>query len=185
MIFADHDINPNTDFDNMKGCYAVIKELFPTADIISGVNIMGSDNETGSVYPNPPFKNKPVEWFYKVDNFLPLEGLPKTTIASHGLIHVDHTKIDTDAQEMSIVVSCNLLGAKMFIPPFNKFNEDTLQICEDNKIEILLTSHGWKSLEFNKFDINYDKWYFHSWRYTPETLKEALSAKNSVKLGLL
>lgn len=180
MQFSDHDINPNTDFVKMNECYAVIKELFPTAEIISGVNLLGRENEEGSVYPHAPFKNNPVYWFYGVDNFIQVEDLPKTTIASHGLIHVDHSKIDHDAQEMSILSSCSMLGTKIFIPPFNKFNEDTLQICEDNKIEIIISSYGWKSLEHNAFDKNHEKWYFHSWRYNPTSLRETLLASNPV-----
>lgn len=177
MIFRDDDINPNSDFLNVENCYKVIKDLFPKAEIISGVTIFGKANDLGSVYANPPFKTHSVKWFYDVDMFVLPEDLPETTIASHGLIHVDHSRIDTDAQEMSILTSCNLLDTKIFIPPFNKFNEDTLQICEDNGIKILLSSEGWKSLEFNKFDSKHDKWYFHSWRFTPETLREALNAR--------
>lgn len=175
IVFRDDDISANTDFDNMEGCYKVIKELFPDSAIISGVNIISRGNKNGSVYPNPPFKKNKVDWFYNVDKFIQVEDLPKTIIASHGLIHVDHSRINHDAQEMSILSSCSMLGTKIFIPPFNKFNEDTLKICEDNKIEILLTSHGWRSLEYNKFDKNLSKWYFHSWRFTPETLRKVLS----------
>lgn len=187
IIFRDDDINPNSDFDNVEGCYKVIKELYPQSEIISGVTIFGKNNTTGSIYPNPPFKSNPNKWFYNVDLFILPIDIPDTTIASHGLIHVDHSRIGTDAQEMSILTSCNLLNTKIFIPPFNKFNEDTLQICYDNGIKILLTSEGWKSLEFNKFDRNYNKWYFHSWRFSPETLREVLNAGiaagNSQQLG--
>lgn len=187
IFFRDDDINPNSDFDNVDACYKVIKEILPDSQIISGVTIFGKTNTTGSVYPNPPFKNNITKWFYDVDLFILPIDLPDNIIASHGLIHVDHSKIGTDAQEMSILTSCRLLDSKIFIPPFNKFNEDTLQICHDNGIKILLTSEGWKSLEFNKFDKNYDKWYLHSWRYTPEKLREELNAGitagNSQQLG--
>lgn len=181
MIFADHDVNPNTNFDNLEACYAVIKELFPDAVIISGVTIIGRNNNIGSVYPNPPFKNNTVDWFYNVNNFIQVADLPKTVIASHGLIHLDHSRIHSDAQKMSILSSCSMLGTKIFIPPFNKFNEDTLQICEDNKIEILLTSHGWKSLEHNAFDVNHSKYYWHSWRTSPKELRGMLNAGITAK----
>lgn len=176
MIFRDDDINPNSDFDNVEKCYNVIRELFPESTIISGVNIFGKTNRTGSVYPNPPFKTHSVKWFYDVDLFILPEDLPKTVIASHGLLHVDHSRIDYDAQEMSIVTSCRLLNSKIFIPPFNKFNEDTIRICKDNEISMIMSYDGWKSMEFNKFDCSHNNWYFHSWRYSPEVLREYLNA---------
>jgi hypothetical protein len=84
-------------------------------------------------------------------------------VASHGLIHLDHSRVGYDAQEMNILTSCNLLKTNMFIPPFNRYNEDTVKICEKNGIELLVG--GWKSLKFNEYDPEHEKWYLHPWEW--------------------
>lgn len=100
--------------------------------------------------------------FYKVD----IAGLPnfhpKVTLAAHGLVHVDHRLLPKPAQEMSILISASLVKSKIFIPPFNKWNKDTEEICKEHGIELIKFEDGWLSMEHNNFIDNHDKWYLHA-----------------------
>ena len=179
LFFRNDDINPNTDIPKLIKCYRVIRELYPKAEIYSCITLFAKDHAGGSVYPNVPFKDNPTEWFYGIDrgtkwNWQDIHVPWFGTIVSHGLFHTDHSKLSKDAQEMSIIASCSFLKTKTFMPPYGRQNEDTIRICRDNNIQLILNVE-WKSLEFNKFDPSHKHWYFHSWRYTPEKLREALS----------
>ena len=155
--------------------YATIRDIFPKAVIVSAVSLFCKENTKGSVYENVPFKNNPVKWFYNTDRIITELGkIPKSVIASHGLYHVDHSKLSFDAQEMSILGSCKYLNTNIFVPPFNKTNDDTVNICLDNGIEIYHKSQGWKNIEYENFDATHKYWYFHSWRWTKNSLRLAL-----------
>ena len=88
-------------------------------------------------------------------------------------MHIDHSKLDKSAQTMSIVTSCRYLGVDTFVPPFNKYNDDTVVVCMENGIRLVTRSH-WKGLEYNDFTPDHKKWYFHPWRYTDESFEEAI-----------
>lgn len=99
--------------------------------------------------------------FYNVD----IASVPVVpdfvTKASHGLVHVDHRLLKKSAQEISILVSCSLSKSNIFVPPFNKWNEDTETICKENDIELIKFENGWKCIEYNKFDSDHKLWYVH------------------------
>jgi hypothetical protein len=184
LCFRNDDVNPSTDLENLYDYYEVIARLYPQGRIISGVTLFGRWNETQSVYPSIdlPLKTKDTKWFYNTNRVLYRHSHVIGDIASHGLYHVDHAKISKDAQEMSILGSCNFLGTSQFIAPFNSYNSDTEDVCRENNIELLNNKHDWKSLEFNKFNPNHKFWYFHSWRFSPKQLADKLNG-NSVVLG--
>ncbi len=183
MIFRNDDINPNVRLEIVDRYYDIIHSLFPNADIISCVTLMGLQNYKGSIYPKTPFKDNPIEFFYNVDSFIKeVHTYPNTQIASHGLMHLDCTKLDYQSQELNIVTSCNYLKTKLFVPPFNRFNSITEDICNKHSIT-LIKPDIWKSLEYECFDSNHNNWYFHSWKMTPEKLKGLLNGKHSIKLG--
>lgn len=173
MIFRNDDVCPNTNLVKLEELYNMIRKVYPEAKIISGVTLFGKSCKEETVYPNAPFKDRDVNWFYDVDRMMKVTQYIPGEIASHGLFHIDHTKVSKDTQEMSIVTSCNYLQTKMFIPPFNRYNEDTIDVCRENDIEILCGGQ-WTSLDFNFFDPSFDKWYFHSWKFTPERLMKKL-----------
>ncbi len=93
-------------------------------------------------------------------------------IASHGLIHVDHRLMGREAQELSIVASCSLVGAKIFVPPFNKWNRDTASVCDEHGIELVKFEDGWRHVRFNAFDPSHDKYYLHTHDTTATWLRE-------------
>lgn len=179
ILFRNDDINPNTDSVNTERCYQVIRNTIRSVEIISGITIFGKTSHSGSVYPEVPFKDKAKEWFYNVNK--QVDDLDYSfycscsTIASHGLLHVDHSQLSEDAQEMSIVTSCRLLGTNLFIAPFNRFDERTERVCDRNAIKLVTKYGDWRNIEYDTFDPSYKLWYFHSWRWTPERLKEKLS----------
>lgn len=175
ITFRNDDVSSNTDLDKLHAIYDVIRDVFPYADIVSGVTLFSKKGTKGSVYDEVPFKNKPTNWFYKADTFLnKFNTFPQSRMASHGLYHVDHRTLSQQAQEMSILGSCNYLKSNIFIPPFNRYNDDTVNICLDNKIELWNLDQGWKSLEYEPFDMTHKLWYFHSWRFTAHSIRNAL-----------
>lgn len=173
LIFRNDDINPNTNFYRLGKMYLAILSVFPEAEIWSCVTLFGKTNKDGSVYPGVPFKDNPLKWFYDVDDVMPYYDEIFGKLVSHGLLHADHSELTKDAQEMSIVTSCKFLKTNTFVPPFNRYNLATVDVCKDNNIK-LVTNQGWKNFEYEKFDVTQKKWYFHSWRWTPDSLKKLL-----------
>lgn len=176
IIFRDDDINYNTNFYKLYYLYQLISEVFPSSEIWACVTLFSRQNGRGSVYDEIPFKNKPVPWFYDVDRILErFHILHKVKICSHGLFHVDHSKLHKEAQEMSIISSCRFLKTSVFVPPFNRFNDDTISVCRENGIE-LIQKDGWRNFEYADFDPSHPKWYFHSWRWETAELWKILTA---------
>jgi len=181
LIFRNDDVNPCSDMTEIKKIYEYIKEVFPKSEILSCVTLFSKWNTRGSVYEQVPFKSRPKKWFYDVDSFVRSLSIPGK-IVSHGLFHCNHSGMSYDAQEMSILSSCKYLITNKFMPPFNKWDETTFKICKDNGIDLIVGD--WKGLEFEKFDSDYNFWYFHSWRYDLESFKRVLNG-NSVNVGQL
>ena len=72
---------------------------------------------------------------------------------------------------MSILISASLVKSKIFIPPFNKWNKDTDEICKEHGIELIKFEDGWLSMEHNKFNESHDKWYLHAREFTFDNFK--------------
>jgi hypothetical protein len=171
MIIRFDDVCSRTDENKLKD---LISECSKYGDVWLSVNIFSQHSDKESVYPNVPFKDSSVSSFYKVDEIYfetPMTHLAGIrmcddyAVVSHGLVHCDHSRISRDAQEMSIVTSCNFLQTDVFVPPFNRFNQDTEDICRVNNIQLAKLSEGWKSMEHNAFDSSHQLWYLHPWRW--------------------
>ena len=67
---------------------------------------------------------------------------------------------------MSIITSCALAKSSIFVPPFNKWDKNTEEICEENKIELVKFEDGWLCCEYNKYDSNHNLWYLHAREFT-------------------
>ena len=175
LIIRNDDVSASSDMERICEMYDLIWARFPEAVVWSGVSVF-SRGEAGSVYPELPLFRHPVEWFYNADKvwiWIKNYG-DKHKIASHGLYHIDHSQLSKDAQAMSILGSCKYLKTDVFAAPYGKGDADTEIICRDNNIQLVLLNDKWKSLEFNKFDPSHKHWYFHSWRYDINRLKEQL-----------
>lgn len=174
MTFRFDDICINTDMDLVQRMTDYLYDnLYCT--IIYGISPLVHRMETGDkvkdqrVFPEILNAMSDYRNFFKVE----LAGVPiitdkRITKAGHGLVHVDHRLLSREAQELSIITSCSLVGAETFIPPFNKWNTDTLFICINHHINLIQFEDGWKSMEYNKWDDQHKHWYLHSREWTFE-----------------
>ena len=173
IIFRCDDVNPNTDLVELGKMYSYITENFDS-EFWSVVSLFGRESGEGSVYPGVPFKDKDNGFFYDVNSFIS-KACYYGKVVSHGLLHADHSRLQFDAQEMSIVASCRYLGTDVFVPPFNRYNSSTESVCNMNGIRLVKYTEGWRCLDHEKFDPNHKLWYFHPWRFNLKTLMEKLS----------
>lgn len=179
IYFRNDDVNPSTDLERLYDIYELIGRTFPDAHIMSAVSLFGVWNSKEAVYPDLPLKTKDNKYLYNVNRLMHRHSYVIGEVVSHGMFHVKHSSISKDAQEMSIVGSCRYLGTDKFVAPFNDYNEDTIDVCVENKIELVTKQYDWKSIEHNKFDEKHKYWYFHSWRWSVKTLREYFNARNS------
>ena len=174
-IFRFDDVCINADMKLINEMTDFLFEIFPDCKVLWGVSPFVNDmsNEKNEIskqriFPKINNAHSDHRIFYKVD----LAGIPKlhkkATMASHGLIHVDHRLMTKEAQELSILTSANLVKANVFIPPFNKWNKDTESICNEHGIELIKFEDGWLCMEYNSYDDSHDKWYLHAREFTYE-----------------
>lgn len=166
VIIRIDDISANTNFIELRKQVGLIHDK--GFQIIAGVTLFAKDSDDGAVYPGNPFKDRPNTYFWSVDKYINMQdvydcGIGVDEIASHGLFHADHSRLDRDAQEESILTSCNLLKTYRFIAPFNRTNIETIDILDKNGIG-LVNGDRWKSLETDVFDEAHEFWYYHPWR---------------------
>lgn len=176
VIIRIDDISPNTNFTELRKQVGLIHDK--GFKVIAGVTLFAKDSDDGAVYPNNPFKERPNTYFWSVDKYINMQdvydcGIGVNEIASHGLFHADHSRLSHDAQEESILSSCNLLKTYKFIAPFNRVNEDTWKVLSDNGIG-LVNGEQWRSLEDVVFDDTHDFWYYHPWRMRTSELYQKL-----------
>lgn len=183
IVFRNDDVNPSTDLERLYELYECIGRIYPHNQIISGITLFGVWNTKEAVYPDLPLKNKTNKYFYDSNRIMTRYSHVIGDIASHGMFHVFHSKLSKDAQEMSIVGSCRFLKTDKFIAPFNDYNQDTIDVCVENKIELITKTYPWKSIEHNDFDSNHKYWYMHSWKWTTKKLREYLNADISSRNG--
>jgi hypothetical protein len=176
IVIRNDDVNPNTDIFQLQTIYNIIKQAVPGVEIWTAFSMISADkSDPNHLYPakDLPIKEQPIEYFYKnvgkVE--LPIKSVNYEKMVSHGLLHIDHKYMPFELQEMSIVTSCFLLKTMTFVPPFSEYDNNTESVCDKYGIK-LVKRDGWKSLDYNDFNPDQKLWYFHSWRYTPEKLRE-------------
>jgi hypothetical protein len=76
---------------------------------------------------------------------------------------------------MSILTGSSLSESHIFVPPFNKWNKDTEEICEENKIWLVKFEHGWRCLEYEPFDEKHELWYLHARELSIDNIEDAIS----------
>lgn len=138
-------------------------------------NVKGDRVESQRVFPKILNAYSDFLHFYEVDSCGTIEKhTDKIEIASHGIVHVDHRLLDRSAQEMSIIVSCSLLKAKKFVPPFNKWTKSMQEICDAWGIQLIKFESGWRSMEHNKYDSSHNLWYLHAREWNLGKVKQWL-----------
>lgn len=168
-IFRFDDVCINADMELINKMTDYFFYKFPDCVVLWGVSpllhdMSGEKNEIEKQRIFPKILNALSDYrnFFEVDIAGLPEFHPKATLAAHGLVHVDHRLLPKEVQEMSILISSSLVKSKIFIPPFNKWNKDTEDICKEHKIELIKFEDGWLSMEHNKFNESQDKWYLHA-----------------------
>jgi len=179
------DISINLDLERLTKFLELVRLKYPKVSILLAVSPMvfdmdrwepNKDSTKERVFPAILNAMSDHRAYFKVEKI----GIPawlndvtekyECTLATHGLIHVDHRLLSKDLQELSVISSASLIGAKIFVPPFNKFNNDTLAICETNKIELVRWEDGWIHLGYHPFSDNGEKYYVHLHDYPGEML---------------
>lgn len=177
-VFRFDDICVNADMEKANEMARILRKKFPTCEILFCisplVHDMGDTSGVTSERIFPKIFNAYSDYrkFYEVDYCGCPEIIPEVSRASHGLVHVDHRLLSKEAQELSILVSCSLAKSKIFVPPFNKWNKDTEEICDEAGINLIKFEDGWLCMEYNSFDISHDLWYVHSREFELEEFKK-------------
>lgn len=170
--FRFDDVCVNADLDHIDAITELLYCKFSGARILHCVSPMVHNGCGERVFPSILNAHSDFRKFYEVDNCRLPPRNPLAERASHGLIHVDHRLLDFAAQEMSILTSCSLAKARVFCPPFNKWNRHTEAICAEHGIELIKFEHGWKCVEYNNFDPSQKLWYLHAREFSFEWFKK-------------
>jgi hypothetical protein len=174
LIFRNDDVNPSSNFKQIKEIYHIILNKFPNAEIYSCINIFGQKNIIGSVYSKTNISMEKRN-FYNVDCIFDFNQLPYLyNIVSHGLLHFNHRLVTYDTQKFSILTSCSLLKTNIFIPPFWEWNDKTEKICTLNGIN-LWTKENWINIDRETITPNSNYYCFHSWKFTPKTFANKIN----------
>ena len=172
MIFRFDDVCINSDMELHNQMTDFLFEKFPDCEVMWGVSPIVHNDCGQRVYPKifnaySDAKN----YFFRPDKIQLPPTRSDVKLAGHGLIHIDHRLLQYETQELSILASCSLVQSATFIPPFNKWNEDTEKICRENDIRLIKWEIGWLSCEHNTFNVKHEAWYLHAREWTLEALK--------------
>lgn len=189
MIFRIDDISINTDIPRLVETVKTILHYCPGSTIMLAVSPITFNME----YQKGVNKERMNEGVLNVcsDHRVFFKGgqleLPDLSefddwtgvkIVSHGFIHVDHRLLGKELQEWNILQSCNIICPEepIFVPPYHKWNTDTLSICLENRIELVKVGQNWNHLGYNKVKSSaMGKYYFHTYDFDSiEKLKERL-----------
>ena len=179
--FRFDDICINADMDKANTMARMLVRKFPRCEVLFCISPLVHDmsNTSGAtaerIYPKIYNAHSDFRKFYNVDLCGMPEIISEVAKASHALIHVDHRLLSREAQEMSILTSCSLAKAKIFVPPFNKWNRDTEEICKEHNIELVKFEDGWLCMEYNDFNPDHNLWYIHSREFELEEFKNWLT----------
>lgn len=172
MVFRFDDVCTNADMNTHHDMAEYLFNTFKKCRVIWAISPLTHSQCGARVFPKIWNAHSDYKIHYNLDKVsIPEVKDSRIEKATHGLIHVDHRLLTKEAQEMSILVSASLIDAKIFVPPFNKWNTDTENICKDNGIELIKFEDGWESMEYNKFGKYNRLLYLHAREWTLESFK--------------
>jgi len=179
LTFRFDDVTARSDMELTNAIATICRKKFPDCRIIYCISPLICDM-SGESDPVTKQRIFPKIWnaysdyrkFFNVDIAEMPVVPPWVEIASHSLIHVDHRLLSKEAQEMSILVSASLCKSKIFVPPFNKWNKDTDDICQRNGITLIHFESGWRCAEYEPFDKTRELWYLHAREFTIKSFTE-------------
>lgn len=170
-IFRFDDVCINADMDLIQRITDYLFDNFECS-VIYGVSPLVQVTGNQRVFPEILNAMSDYRNFYKVQRCGVPKIDPRVKVAGHGLFHVDHRLLTKEAQEMSIVASCSLAGGNTFIPPFNKWNKHTQDVCNEHNIWLVKFEDGWRSMECNDYDEKHEMWYLHAREWTLPKIKQ-------------
>lgn len=193
MTFRFDDISVNTDQENLSTLLGVIFEARSNAQILLAVSPIVFSREqlpSGSeqrVHPTLLTAMSKLTPYYRGQSC----GIPdwlqyfdtRVRFAGHGLAHVDHRLLNRQAQEMSILMSCTLARATTFIPPYNKYNDDTEDICRQHSITLVKFEDDWRHVLYNPYRSAHDKFYCHPYDISPSELRSWFGLSDPNRFG--
>lgn len=181
------DVSLNTDMLKLEQMVALLNQVFGSrVQLMFGVTpaVFDMSHESGlqreRAFPRKLNAYSDHRMFYGVQRIGLPEGLDRfnATVAGHGLVHVDHRLLNRQAQEISILTSCSIINSKIFIPPFNKHNQDTVEICQEFGIHLVrFEAENWRHLVHEPFHLNHPRYYFHTHDFTYEQLSDKLLSR--------
>ena len=180
-VFRFDDVSINTLMPRCNSLAEILHSKFPTADIIYAISpivfeVEGNEVEMQRVFPKIFNAYSDYRNFFKAEKIGMPENIPSfVKLANHGLFHVDSRLLTKEQQEMNILAGCSLTKSYTFAPPFSKYNQDTIDICNEHHIVLHRFEQSWKCLEHEVWDIKTDKWYLHPRLWTKEKLTEYLN----------
>lgn len=190
MIFRIDDVSLNT---NMERLRAIVEALLsvPMAKVALAVSPMVHrvpQGERGRIFPKVMGAMSDHRAFFRPDmagvpDLSDIVHDPRVVVWSHGLFHVDHRLLGREAQEVSILASCSVVGSQTYVAPFNKWNRDTESICAEHGIELVKWEDDWRHVHHNGYDPSHGKWYLHEHDTDPMALQEWLHAPTRRRTG--
>lgn len=189
--FRIDDVSVNTREDKLIAIADILFSKYPNSKLLLGISPFVNDmSEYGDlrserIFPSIYNAYSDHRIYYNIQKC----GVPpviktliekygvKIELAGHGLIHVDHRLLTKEVQEMSILVSCNLINSKAYIPPFNKWNKDTEDICAEYSIKLIKFEDGWRHLGYEKITDNFQNYYFHTHDFDIKKFKSIITGE--------
>jgi hypothetical protein len=177
-VFRFDDVSINTDLVKLRSLITVIRKNQPNGVILLAISPIVFGGVGERAHPQKLTAMSTLAPYY----FGAKCGVPSEVFswlgvitAGHGLAHVDHRLLGRRAQEMSIVMSCILAAARIFVPPYNKWNLKTQDICTANGLILVRFEVGWLHALYNPFDPFHQRFYCHPYDFTPAQLEEWFS----------
>jgi hypothetical protein len=175
------DISVNTNQQKLKAMTDIILKKYPECQLILGVSLAvfnleaeADDLQKERVFPKILNAYSDHTKYFACEKIGIPKLDPRAKIASHGLVHVDHRLLSKECQELSILFSCSVLKTNIFIPPFNKWNRITSELCILHNIELIQFERGWQHLKYEKF-LGTGRYYFHTHDFTLPGFEKAIS----------
>jgi hypothetical protein len=175
MIFRFDAITGNTDFTLL---YEKIDFLKSKIDCSIWIAYSPLSNSTGEQRPYPLKFDELNDHrnYYSVDickpHRLKRDGIE---MVSHGLFYVDYRQLSYDVQEAFILSGRYLTKSKRFVPPFNKWNNDTEKICKNYLIHLVKSEDGWANFDRSEFNQNQTRWFTKNYPDDLEVFKRKVS----------
>jgi hypothetical protein len=175
QTFRFDDVSVNTDPTRLIYMVDTIRDYAPEARFIFAVSPIVFEGVGERVHPTILTAGSLLSPYYRGT----LAGLPailpdlrqRGAIAGHGLLHVDHRLLPYAAKEMSIIASCALARAVIFVPPYNKWDAEVEAICSVNGIKLVKFEDGWLHAKYGPYKRDHERYYLHTFDFSTGDLR--------------